>query len=132
MYLSGQYLRSTSSRSDGFACSSSEYSDESESFWGFLMSSPRSYLCGNQISDAPRHRRDVVPVTASARCNQTHWLISTQVVNENKNGSCVAPSTKEDEALYASTHAADGQVYDVVKRIFEQRWRRAMREGWGS
>ena len=31
-------------------------------------------LCGNQISDAPRHRRDVVPVIASAR-----WrLISTQ------------------------------------------------------
>ena len=25
------------------------------------------WLCGNQISDAPRHRRDVVPVTASAR-----------------------------------------------------------------
>jgi len=29
-------------------------------------------------------------------------------------------------------HAADAQVYDVVKRIFEQRWRRAEREGWGS
>ena len=29
----------------------------------------RRDLCGNQISDAPRHRRDVVPVT--------HWLIST-------------------------------------------------------
>ena len=25
------------------------------------------YLCGNQILDAPRHRRDVVPVTASVR-----------------------------------------------------------------
>ena len=36
-------VRSASSRSDGFACSSSEYSDESESCWGFLMSSPRSY-----------------------------------------------------------------------------------------
>ena len=42
-----------------------------------------------QISGAPRHRRDVVPVTASARWrggsrrstqdNLTHWLISTQV-----------------------------------------------------
>ena len=73
------------------------------------------------ISDAPRHRRTL-----------THGSIPTQVVNENKNGSCVAPSTKEDEALYASTHAADGQVYDVVKRIFEARWRRAEREGWGS
>jgi hypothetical protein len=29
-------------------------------------------------------------------------------------------------------HEADAQVYDVVKRIFEARWRRAMREGWGS
>ena len=67
MYLSGQYFRSTSSRSDGLACSSSEYSDESESFWGFLMSSPRSYLCGNQLSGTPRHRRDVVSVAASAR-----------------------------------------------------------------
>ena len=39
-------------------------------------------LCGNQISDAPRYRRDVAPVTASARWrawrNLTHWLISTQ------------------------------------------------------
>ena len=25
------------------------------------------YLCGNQISDVPRHRRDVAPVIASAR-----------------------------------------------------------------
>ena len=25
------------------------------------------YPCGNQISGAPRHRRDVVPVSASAR-----------------------------------------------------------------
>ena len=43
------------------------------------------WLCGNQISDAPRHRRDVVLVTASARWrggsqgNLTHSLISTQV-----------------------------------------------------
>ena len=29
-------------------------------------------LCGNQISGAPRHRRDVVPV------GSIHWLISTQ------------------------------------------------------
>ncbi len=29
-------------------------------------------------------------------------------------------------------HEADAQVYEVVKRIFEQRWRRAMREGWGA
>ena len=49
-------------------------------------------LCGNQISGAPRHRRDVVSVAASARwrgvsrpstprCRRdlTHWLISTQV-----------------------------------------------------
>ena len=49
-------------------------------------------LCGNQISAAPRHRRDVASVAASARwregstpstrrCprNLTHWLISTQV-----------------------------------------------------
>ena len=28
MYLSGQYFRSTSSRSEGLACSSSEYSDD--------------------------------------------------------------------------------------------------------
>ena len=28
-------------------------------------------LCGNQISGAPRHRRDVVPVTATL----IHWLI---------------------------------------------------------
>jgi hypothetical protein len=36
-------------------------------------------LCGNQISGAPRHRRDVVPMTASGRWrggNLTHWLIS--------------------------------------------------------
>ena len=32
----------------------------------------------------------------------------------------------------AARHAADGQVYAVVKRIFEARWRRAQREGWGS
>ena len=31
-------------------------------------------LSGNQISGAPRHRRDVVPVD-----NLTHWSISTQV-----------------------------------------------------
>ena len=37
-----------------------------------------SFLCGNQTPGAPRHRRDVVPVTASDR-NLTHWLISTQV-----------------------------------------------------
>ena len=46
-------------------------------------------LCGNQISAAPRHRRDVASVAASARWrrdsrrskryNLTHWLISTQV-----------------------------------------------------
>ena len=59
-------------------------------------------------------------------------MISTQVVNGNKNTSCVAPATKEDAALYASMHEADGQVYEVVQRIFEARWRRAMREGWGS
>jgi hypothetical protein len=54
----------------------------------------RSYfvcgLCGNQISGAPRRRRDIVSVAASARwrgdstpstrrCPLTHWLISTQV-----------------------------------------------------
>ena len=38
----------------------------------FLNASIRKYpesphLCGNQISGAPRHRRDVVPVAASAR-----------------------------------------------------------------
>jgi hypothetical protein len=32
------------------------------------------HLCEIRTSDAPRHRRDFVPVTASA-----HWLISTQV-----------------------------------------------------
>ena len=54
------------------------------------------HLCGNQISGAPRRRRDIVSVAASARwrgvsrpstrgCprdhvgNLTHWLISTQV-----------------------------------------------------
>ena len=51
----------------------------------------RRDLCTNQISNAPRHRRDVVPVTASARWrggsrrstqyfsdDLTHWLIFTQ------------------------------------------------------
>ena len=32
-----------------------------------------SFLCGNQTPGAPRHRRDVIPITC------THWLISTQV-----------------------------------------------------
>ena len=36
-----------------------------------LGGSGRQDLCGNQISGAPRHRRDVVS-------NLTHWLISTQ------------------------------------------------------
>ena len=30
-------------------------------------------------SQFPAHRRDVVTVTASARCNLAHWFISTQV-----------------------------------------------------
>ena len=42
----------------------------------------RQALCGNQISGAPRHRRDVVPVTrldgVEAQDKLTHWLISTQ------------------------------------------------------
>ena len=32
-------------------------SDESESFWGFLMSSPRSRLCGNQVSGTQQRAR---------------------------------------------------------------------------
>ena len=73
--------------------------------------------------------RTVSPQSVCGACcaHNTH-----PVVNGNKNTSCVAPSTKEDETLYASTHTADGQVYEVVKRIFEERWRRAMREGWGA
>jgi hypothetical protein len=68
-------------------------------FYRFSMDTPAIYrcrrLCGNRISGAPRrrldgvefpgHRRDVVPVAASARwrggsqrSNLTHWLISTQ------------------------------------------------------
>ena len=50
-----------------------------------------SFLCGNQTPGAPRHRRDVVPVTASD--NLTHWLISTQVrssstARRGRGGTC--------------------------------------------
>ena len=60
------------------------------------MRSSRLSTCGNQISGAPRHRRDIFSVAASARWhevsrpstrhhrrdrshNLTHWLISTQL-----------------------------------------------------
>ena len=35
--------------------------------WAVIPAEDRSNLCGNQISGAPSHRRDVVPVTASAQ-----------------------------------------------------------------
>ena len=54
-------------------------------------------LCGNQILGAPRHRRDVLSVAASARwsgdstpstrhlfAHPTHWLICTQVPTNGK------------------------------------------------
>ena len=53
---------------------------------------PGDYLCGNQNFGRfriPRHRRDVVPVAASARWrggsrdNLTHWLVSTQIATSS-------------------------------------------------
>ena len=52
--------------------------------------------------------------------------------NANTNASCAAPSSQEDAHLYAATHRADRQVYDVAARIFGARWDRAQREGWGA
>jgi hypothetical protein len=54
----------------------------------------RKDLCGNQMSGAPRHRRDVVLVTA-------YWLISTQArtqpgpVAPPNRTSRVYPATKK-------------------------------------
>ena len=68
-------------------------------------------LCGNQISGAPRHRRDVVFVTASARrrgTRRTHWLISTQVPEGNPQEvllfNCADPGDR------AGAHGRAGRV----------------------
>ena len=53
---------------------------------------------------APRHRRDVVPVTAVAL---THWLISTQVLKADTAGSV--------EAITSSLEGLD--VQDDVSRV---------------
>jgi cytidine deaminase len=60
-------------------------------------------LCGNQISGAPRHRRDIVLVTASSQWsgdstpsthNLTHWLISTQVLTGRHGSPSSSPKRK--------------------------------------
>ena len=89
----------------------------------------------NQSSGAPRHRRDVVPVAASARWrgvsrpyNRTHWLISTQVreleqelewAREDRGGEAELLREELAEAK-KKAHAAQTQRAAEVERLEER------------
>ena len=72
---------------------------------------------------APRHRRDAVPITASARWrrvsrhrrNLTRWLISTQVVSRDDASKALAVVAPEDETVsfVAGKTDVNGQQLDL-------------------
>ena len=64
----GSHCRMASTKSSASASNAEKRSRKVRSFpAGSSLSSGSQNLCGNQISGAPRHRRDAVSVAASAR-----------------------------------------------------------------
>ena len=62
-------------------------------------SEPSANLCGNQVSRAPRHRRDVT-------ANLTHWLISTRVPTASTASLAPASPLSRGTASRTSSPAA--------------------------